>query len=301
MEPLRCTTELGLKPDYTGKVRDIFDLGSELFIVSTDRISAYDVIMNDVVPGRGVVLSVMTLAWLNRFADVPNHLLTANPAEFPAPFDRYPDQLGGRSVLVRKAERFPVECVVRGYLTGSGWRSYQQDGTICGIELPAGLQRSQQLAEPLFTPSTKAEEGHDENIPYSEVVRIIGEDSAARLQELSLRLYSEGLAFTAPRGVLLADTKFEFGIIDGQVALIDEVLTPDSSRFWPAAEHRLGEDPPSWDKQILRNHLDTLDWNQEPPPPELDTEILKRTASRYREVLAILFPAEAAQWQTYLP
>jgi len=301
MEPLRSTTELGLKPDYTGKVRDIFDLGAELFIVSTDRISAYDVIMNDVVPGRGVVLSVMTLAWLKRFADVPNHLLTADPAEFPAPFNQFPDHLGGRSVLVRKADRFPVECVVRGYITGSGWRSYLEDGTICGIDLPAGLQRSQKLAEPLFTPSTKAEEGHDENIPYSEVVKTIGEDAAARLQELSLRLYSEGSAFTEPRGVLLADTKFEFGMIDGQVALIDEVLTPDSSRFWPAAEHRPGEDPPSYDKQVLRNYLDTLDWNQEPPPPTLDPEILQQTAARYREVLDILFPAEAAQWQKYLP
>lgn len=301
MSSLRSTTELGLQPDYKGKVRDIFDLGEELFIVSTDRISAYDVIMNDVVPGRGVVLTVMTLAWLQGFGDVPNHLITADPQQFPSPFREHGEMLGGRSVLVRKAERFPVECVVRGYITGSGWRSYQTNGTVCGITLPPDLQRSQRLPEALFTPSTKAEFGHDENITYEEVVTAIGAEQAAILRDLSLRLYESGHEYAVQRGVVLADTKFEFGLINGKVTLIDEVLTPDSSRFWPLAELRPGEDPPSWDKQILRNFLDTLTWNREAPPPALPAEILTRTARRYREVLDILFPTEAARWQQYLP
>ena len=301
MRALRSTTELGLHPHHAGKVRDIFDLGERLLIVSTDRISAYDVVMSEVVPARGVVLTVMTLAWLDRFADVPNHLISADPRDFPEPYCRHSEALGGRSLLVRKAERFPVECVVRGYITGSGWRSYQQDGTICGLRLPAELQRSQKLPEPLFTPSTKAEEGHDENISFARVKEIVGEETAGRLRDLSLRLYREGAAYAEPRGVLLADTKFEFGLVDGRLTLIDEVLTPDSSRFWPAAEHRPGADPPSWDKQILRNHLDTLDWNREPPPPALPAEVLERTARRYREVLEILFPEEASRWRTFLP
>jgi phosphoribosylaminoimidazole-succinocarboxamide synthase len=301
MRALRSTTELGLQPHHTGKVRDIFDLGDQLLIVSTDRISAYDVVMDQVVPARGVVLSVMTLAWLDRFEGVPNHLVTADPRAFPPPYCHHPEALGGRSLLVRKAERFPVECVVRGYITGSGWRSYLADGTVCGLRLPGGLQRSQKLPEPLFTPSTKAEEGHDENITYRQVEELVGEEAAARLRDLSLRLYREGAAYAEPRGVLLADTKFEFGLVDGRLTIIDEVLTPDSSRFWPAAEHRPGADPPSWDKQILRNYLDTLDWNREPPPPALTAEVLERTARRYREVLEILFPLEASRWRQYLP
>ncbi len=300
MGALRSTEEIGLRPDYTGKVRDVFDLGDKLFIVSTDRISAYDVIMDEVVPGRGVVLTVMSLGWLDRFADIPNHLITADPAEFPAPFGDFPDALGGRSVLVHKARRFDVECIVRGYIAGSGWRSYQQDGTICGFELPAGLQLAQKLPEALFTPSTKAAEGHDENISFAAMTAIVGAEPAATLRELSLRIYREGAAYAEPRGVILADTKFEFGLVGDQVTLIDETLTPDSSRFWPAAEHRPGVEPASWDKQILRNHLDTLDWNKTPPPPPLPAEILARTASRYREVLQILFPAEAEKWQAYL-
>jgi len=301
MGSLRSTEELGLQPDYTGKVRDVFDLGDQLFIVSTDRISAYDVIMNEVVPGRGVVLTVMTLAWLARFDNIPNHLVTANPEKFPAPFRDHRADLGGRSILVRKAERFDAECIVRGYIAGSGWRSYQADGTICGYKLPSGLQLAQKLPEPLFTPSTKASSGHDENISFSVMTDLIGQENAVSLRDLSLRIYKEGAAFAEPRGVVLADTKFEFGLIDGKIALIDEVLTPDSSRFWSAVEHMPGQEPASWDKQILRNHLDTLTWRREPPPPELPDEILQRTAVRYREVLEILFPAEASQWQAYLP
>ncbi len=301
MRPLRSTAELGLRPDRTGKVRDIFDLDDELLIVATDRISAYDVVMDDIVPGRGAVLTVMTLAWLDRFADLPNHLVTADPERLPEPFRAHADVLGGRSMLVRKAEVLPVECVVRGYLAGSGWRSYERDRTVCGIGLPEGLRRAERLPEPLFTPSTKAAEGHDENIDFETAAGIVGREEAGRLRDLSLRLYREGAAHAEPRGVILADTKFEFGLIDGRLCLVDEVLTPDSSRFWPAREHAPGREPPSWDKQILRNHLDTLDWDREPPPPRLPSEVLERTSRRYREVLEILFPAEAERWAAYLP
>ena len=300
MKALRSTVDLGLKPDRTGKVREIFDLGRELFIVATDRISAFDVVMDQTVPGRGIVLTVMTLAWLKHFADVPNHLITADPVLFPAPFSKHADALAGRSMLVRKAEAFPVECIARGYITGSGWRSYQADGTICGHELPADLLKSQKLERPLFTPSTKAAEGHDQNISFDEAAGIIGAEQAAALRDLTLRLYVEGTLHAEERGVLIADTKFEFGLVDGQLTLIDEVLTPDSSRFWPAAEHRPGEEPPSWDKQILRNHLDGLDWNKEPPPPVLPQDVLRRTADRYLEVLEILFPAEVEKWRAVL-
>lgn len=301
MAALRSTRDLGLVPDYEGKVRDIFDLGDRYLIVATDRISAFDVVMDDIVPGRGVVLNVMSLGWFKRFAEVvPNHVITADPAEFPAPFAAHPEHLGGRSVLVHKADRFDVECVVRGYIAGSGWKSYRQDGTVCGHVLPPGLQLAQQLPEPIFTPATKEEEGHDENIPYERMVEIVGPGHAAALRDISLRLYAEGVAFARPRGVILADTKFEFGLVDGRITLIDEVMTPDSSRFWPAAEHRPGQEPPSWDKQILRNHLETLDWDHAPPPPALPGAVLAKTSRRYREVLEILFPEEAAAWQAYL-
>ena len=300
MPALRSTEDLGLTPDYAGKVRDIFDLGESLLIVSSDRISAFDVIMNDVVPDRGTVLNIMTLAWLKHFDDLPNHLLTADPSEFPAPFRDHAERLGGRSVLVRKAERFDAECVVRGYIAGSGWQRYGRDGTACGHTLPEGLRLADRLPEPLFTPSTKAAEGHDENIDFATMCGIVGEEDGARLRDLSLRLYRDGAAYAEPRGVILADTKFEFGLIDGEIALIDEILTPDSSRFWPAAEYRPGEDPPSFDKQILRNWLETQVWDHEPPPPRLPAEIIERTSRRYREVLEILFPEEAAAWSKYL-
>ena len=301
MTALRSTRDLGLRPGYEGKVRDMFDLGDRFLIVTTDRISAFDVIMDDLVPDRGTVLNVMSLAWLDRFAKmIPNHVITADPLEFPEPFSGHAHVLGGRSVLVRKAERFPVECIVRGYIAGSGWKSYQKDHTICGHELPEGLELAGQLPEPIFTPSTKADEGHDENIPYQDVVEMIGDEHASILRDISLRLYREGAAHALEHGVILADTKFEFGMIDGKVTLIDEVLTPDSSRFWPADLHRPGQEPPSWDKQILRNHLETLDWNHEPPPPALPAEILEPTAKSYTEVLNILFPAAAEQWRQYL-
>ena len=301
MGALRSTRDLGLTPDYEGKVRDMFDLGDRFLIVTTDRISAFDVIMNDVVPGRGVVLNVMSLAWYDRFEKlVPNHLITADAREFPAPFNEHAEALGGRSMLVKKADRFPVECVVRGYIAGSGWKSYGQDGTICGHQLPDGLSLAQKLPEALFTPSTKEDEGHDENIPFSTVVEMIGQKQADQLQELSLGLYRSGSDYAEPFGVILADTKFEFGMIEGRITLIDEVLTPDSSRFWPASDHQTGQEPPSWDKQILRNYLETLDWNHEAPPPSIPGHILEQTYRRYHEVLQILFPQEAEKWQAFL-
>jgi phosphoribosylaminoimidazole-succinocarboxamide synthase len=300
MQSLRSTVDLGLQPDRTGKVREIFDLGQEMLIVATDRISAYDVVMDQDVPGRGCVLNVMTLAWLDYFNEIPNHLVTAEADLFPAPFRDLHDELAGRSMLVRKAAPFPVECIARGYITGSGWRSYQEDGTICGHALPAGLLKSQQLPQPLFTPSTKAETGHDENIDLARMRELIGDAHTSELEALTLDLYGRAAAYAKAGGVLIADTKFEFGLVDGQVTLIDEVLTPDSSRFWPANEHVPGEEPPSWDKQILRNHLDTLDWGRTYPPPALPDEILARTAARYLEVLDILFAEEARRWHKVL-
>jgi len=297
---LRSTVDLGLSPDRTGKVREIFELGDELMIVATDRISAYDVVMDQCIPGRGSILTVMTLAWLDHFNEIPNHLVTAEADLFPAPFRDLGSELAGRTMLVRKAETFPVECIARGYITGSGWRSYLDDGTICGHALPEGLLKSQQLPAPLFTPSTKAETGHDENIDLAHMRRLVGDDASAELEQLTLDLYTRAAAYARSGGVLIADTKFEFGLVDGQITLIDEVLTPDSSRFWPAEAHVPGEEPPSWDKQILRNHLDTLDWNKEPPPPHLPDDILERTSRRYLEVLEILFAEEARRWQAIL-
>ncbi len=300
MRALRSTTELGLAPDFQGKVREIFDLGQQLLIVATDRISAYDVVMNEVVPGRGVVLTVMTLAWLDFFRDVPNHLLTADPEAFPPRFRCLRDELGGRSMLVRKAQRLPVECVARGYLAGSAFKSYQREGAICGIALPPGLSLAQQLPEPIFTPATKADVGHDENIDFAHAARLLGDADAAAARDFTLRLYAAAARYAAPRGVIVADTKFEFGRVGGQLVLIDEVLTPDSSRFWPAGAALPGREPPSWDKQILRNHLDACGWNRQPPPPALPAEVLARTAARYHEVLALLFPAEVTRWRPFL-
>ncbi len=301
MSELRSVRDLGLVPDFEGKVRDLFDLGEHLFIVTTDRISAFDVVMDQVVPGRGVVLNAMSLGWFDYFRDlVPNHLVTADPGSFPAPFSDFREVLGGRALLARKADRYPVECVVRGYIAGSGWKSYQRDRTICGRSLPPGLELGAPLPTPIFTPSNKAETGHDENIPYAEVVDLVGEVPAARMREVSLDLYRQAAARALQQGVIIADTKFEFGVIDGELSLIDEALTPDSSRFWPAADHRPGVEPASWDKQILRNYLETCGWNKEPPGPFIPADVLERTARRYREVLDILFPSEAERWAAYL-
>ena len=244
-----------------------------------------------------LISTKLSLFWFELLGDVvPNHLLSTDVADLPEQFSAHADYLRGRFMLVKKAQVFPVECIVRGYITGSGWRSYLQNGQICGHQLPEGLLKSQQLESPLFTPSTKADEGHDENISYDTMVEMVGKDHADQLRDLSLRIYSEAAAYASAGGVLIADTKFEFGLIDGQITLIDEVLTPDSSRFWPASDHQPGQEPPSWDKQILRNYLDTLDRDKEPPPPKLPNEVLEKTYSRYQEVLNILFEEEASRW-----
>lgn len=300
MGALRSTRDLGLVPDYEGKVRDMFDLGDQFLIVSTDRISAFDVIMDDLVPGRGIVLNVMSMAWFQHFSDIPNHVITADVNEFPAPFCDHAEDLGGRSVLVKKADRFDVECVVRGYIAGSGWKSYQADGTVCGHQLPDGLLLASQLPEAIFTPATKEDEGHDINIPFEIAAEMVGLENAKTLRQISLRLYKEAAAFARPKGVILADTKFEFGLIEGKITLIDEALTPDSSRFWPLATYQPGKEPESWDKQIVRNYLETLDWDHQYPPPSLPAEVLAHTYDRYREILDILFPGEADKWQPYL-
>jgi len=301
MPAFRSSRDLGLTPDFEGKVRDLFDLGDQLLIVTTDRISAFDVVMDQVVPGRGVVLNAMALGWFDYFRDViPNHVLTTDPAEFPAAFAAHGEALAGRALLVRKAERYDVECVVRGYIAGSGWKSYGKDGTICGHRLPDGLRLAEQLPEPLFTPSTKVATGHDENIPYAEMERLVGGEAAARMRDVSLSLCAQAADRARDRGVIIADTKFEFGLVDGRLILIDEALTPDSSRFWPAEGHTPGGEPESWDKQILRNFLETCDWNKEAPGPHIPAEVLERTSRRYREVLDILFPQEAKRWAAYL-
>lgn len=286
---LTSTTDIGLKPDYTGKVRDIFDLGDRLLIVSTDRISAYDVILPEPLPGKGMLLTQITVGWYEHFSDVRTHFITDDVDEFPAPFTGR-RELAGRSMLVRKADRFDVECVVRGFITGSGWKEYKRSQSVCGIALPEGLQESEELSEPIFTPATKADEGHDENISYARMLDIVPEPDAGRLRAMSIDLYSRGRDYARERGILLADTKFEFGRIDGEITLIDEILTPDSSRFWPAEEYEAGRSQNSFDKQIVRNFLDDTGWDHNPPPPHLTPEVIERSVARYREAHDRLFP-----------
>lgn len=272
----------------SGKVRDVYDLGDALLIVATDRISAFDVIMANAVPDKGKILTRMTLYWLEQLADVcPNHLITAELDEFPEEIRSDPaaEELRGRSMLVRKAVVFPVECVARGYLAGSGWLEYQATGEVCGHRLPPGLQEADRLDPPIFTPSTKAEEGHDRNIRREDAAEMLGADVAARLEELTLELYRRGADMARSKGIIIADTKFEFGLIDGVIALVDEVLTPDSSRFWPAESWRPGTNPPSFDKQFVRDYLKTLDWDRTPPGPELPEDVIAKTRAKYLQAL----------------
>jgi len=289
MNALTSTKELGLSPDIAGKVRDIFDLGDKLLIVSTDRISAYDVILPNPLPGKGILLTQITLGWYEHFADINTHFITAELSEFPAPFNDK-EALAGRSMLVTKADRFDAECVVRGYITGSGWKDYGRTGAVCGITLPEGLVESQELPEPIFTPATKADEGHDENISFEEMTKIIDREDAEALRDLSIQLYSRGRDYARERGIILADTKFEFGRIDGEIALIDEMLTPDSSRFWPADEYEPGRGQNSFDKQFIRDYLDEIGWDHNPPGPELSADVVERSLARYREAHDRLFP-----------
>ena len=277
------------RPDSRGKVRDIYDAGENLLMVATDRISAFDFILPDEIPFKGEVLNRISAFWFDKFADiVPNHLVSIDPADFPEEFAEYRDYLAGRAMLVKKAQAIPIECIVRGYLTGSGKKTYDENGTVCGIQLPEGLTEASKLPEPLFTPSTKAEIGdHDENISFERCCEIVGEDIAAQIRDLSLKIYKAAAEYAATRGIIIADTKFEFGVIDGKVTLIDECLTPDSSRFWPAASYEEGKIQPSYDKQFVRNWL-KANWDMTGETPHLPAEVIDGTSERYREAFQII-------------
>ncbi|MBU2499543.1 MAG: phosphoribosylaminoimidazolesuccinocarboxamide synthase [Proteobacteria bacterium] len=270
-----------------GKVRDVYEVDDKLLIVASDRMSAFDVVMDDPIPDKGRILTSLSLFWFGQLGKiVENHIISADPSRYPGPCRKYRDALEGRSMLVKKASPLPVECIVRGYLSGSGWAEYRSTGAICGIPLPKGLMESDKLPHPIFTPSTKAEAGiHDENISFEKVIETLGEKRAEQIRELSLGIYAFGRDLAAEKGIIIADTKFEFGEIDGRLILIDEVLTPDSSRFWPMDTYRPGGPQASFDKQYLRDYLDTLDWPKEPPPPKLPPEVIKKTRERYLEAL----------------
>ncbi|MHB8503098.1 MAG: phosphoribosylaminoimidazolesuccinocarboxamide synthase [Candidatus Acidiferrales bacterium] len=293
----------GLTPAARGKVRDIYDLGDKLLIVATDRLSAFDVILPTPIPDKGRVLTQLSLFWFDLLKEViPNHVLSAT--DFPAPFDAYREDLAGRSMIVRKTQPLPIECVVRGYVSGSGWKDYEATGKICGIALPPGLRESDRLPVPIFTPATKATSGHDENISFEEVASLIGFDLAERVRTVSIVLYRRAAAYAAPRGILLADTKFEFGLLNSAVGSagaihslmwIDEALTPDSSRFWPAAQYQPGGPQPSFDKQFVRDYLERIRWPKTPPAPELPLDVVAATRAKYREAYRILAGRELDQ------
>ncbi|MFQ5829133.1 MAG: phosphoribosylaminoimidazolesuccinocarboxamide synthase [Candidatus Methylomirabilia bacterium] len=273
-----------------GKVRDVYAVDPDkLLIVATDRISAFDVVLPNAIPEKGRVLTALTLFWLDLSRDlVSNHLLTAEVGEYPAPLRKYATELEGRSMLVRRSQVVPFECVVRGYLAGSGWKDYQKTGAVCGISLAPGLQESAKLPEPIFTPATKAEEGHDLNVSEAEMARAVGTELTATLRRLSLDVYTRAADYARSRGIIIADTKFEFGQADGQVTLVDEVLTPDSSRFWPVDGYLSGTSPPSFDKQYVRDYLERLPWNKQPPAPELPADVVSRTSEKYLEAYRLL-------------
>lgn len=282
-------TTMERRPDSRGKVRDIYDAGENLLMVATDRISAFDFILPDEIPFKGEVLNRISAFWFDKFAGiVPNHLVSIDPADFPEEFAEYRDYLAGRAMLVKKAQTIPIECIVRGYLTGSGKKTYDENGTVCGIQLPEGLTEASKLPEPLFTPSTKAEIGdHDENISFERCCEIVGEDIATQIRDLSLKIYKAAAEYAATHGIIIADTKFEFGVIDGKVTLIDECLTPDSSRFWPAASYEEGKIQPSYDKQFVRNWL-KANWDMTGETPHLPAEVIDGTSERYREAFQII-------------
>ena len=258
----------GVKLFSRGKVRDVYEIADKLLVVATDRLSAFDVVMREGIPDKGRVLNQLSCFWFNLIKDeIPHHFISANVSDYPAELHPFADQLEGRSMLVEKARTFPIECVVRGYLAGSGWKEYRTSGSVCGIKLPAGLEEASRLDNPIFTPSTKAQTGHDENITWQETVERVGKDAAEKLRKLSLRLYRKGREFGEGRGIIIADTKFEWGIKGDRVILIDEVLTPDSSRFWPHEDYAPGKPQPSFDKQFVRDYLESLHWNKQPPPP----------------------------------
>ena len=265
-----------------GKVRDIYEAGEHLLFVASDRISAFDHILASSIPDKGKVLTQLSLFWFDFLRNVvPNHLITARVEEYPEPLREFGEQLRGRSMLVRRAKMFSVECVARGYLSGSGWKEYQQAGAVCGIKLPAGLRESDRLPEPIFTPATKSTSGHDINIPFAEMSKMLGQSTAEKLRDLTLRIYSLAVEHAKKRGIIIADTKFEFGLIDGNIALADEVLTPDSSRFWPAESYRPGGQQLSYDKQFVRDYLESIRWDKNPPAPALPDHIVQKTREKY--------------------
>jgi phosphoribosylaminoimidazole-succinocarboxamide synthase len=283
-EPLLQLDLPGLEKLKSGKVREVFDLGDRLLFVATDRISAFDCIMPNGIPRKGEVLTQISYFWFAQTESFqPNHLLSHAGEALPASLRPFADRVGGRSMLVKKAQPLAIECVVRGYLAGSGWKEYRQSQTVCGIKLPPGLKESSELPEPIFTPATKAETGHDENISFDEAARFVGADIAEQARSASLRIYNSARDYARQRGIIIADTKFEFGLLDGQLLLIDEVLTPDSSRFWPADQYQPGKSQPSYDKQFVRDYLETLDWNKTPPAPALPPEVVARTQAKYLE------------------
>jgi phosphoribosylaminoimidazole-succinocarboxamide synthase len=273
----------GIPKLRSGKVREVFDLGETLLFVVTDRISAFDVILPDPIPKKGAVLNQLSAFWFNKFGKIDNHFITTEFNAFPKHLRPFREQLEGRSMIVKKTKPLAVECVVRGYLAGSGWKEYQKSQSVCGIKLPAGLKQASKLPEPIFTPSTKAETGHDENIDMKQCAEILGNEMAERVKDLSLEIYSAGRDHAERKGIILADTKFEFGTVDDQLLLIDEVLTPDSSRYWPADDYAEGQSPPSFDKQFVRDYLETLDWDKSPPGPQLPGDVISRTAAKYVE------------------
>lgn len=281
--------QIDIKPDHSGKVRDIYDLGDKLLLVVSDRVSAYDSVLPTRLPGKGIILNLISSRWFDYFDDIPNHKITTEVEQYPGQFSSYTEELGGRSMLVRKADRVDLECIVRGYITGSGFRSYQETGSICGIELPEGLVESQKLSEPIFTPSTKTDTGHDVNIAFQEAASLVGMDVAGRIRDISMDIFTKASDYAEERGILIADTKFEFGYIDGELALIDEVLTPDSSRFWLEEEYTPGQKQKSLDKQFIRDYLDDIGWDHNPPAPELPPEVVEKTLDRYRMAVKSLF------------
>jgi phosphoribosylaminoimidazole-succinocarboxamide synthase len=292
--PLLDTSLDGLALHRRGKVRDVYAVGDDLLIVATDRISAFDYVLGSGIPDKGKVLTQLSAFWFARMDDlVPHHMLSWDPSTYPEPARRHADLLRGRSMLVRRTDPIPVECVARGYLSGSGWKEYQETGRVCGIELPRGLRESDRLPEPIFTPATKAESGHDVNISEEEAGRIVGADLIARLKALTLEIYARGVAHAESKGIIIADTKFEFGLAgegtgDADLILIDEVLTPDSSRFWPRADYEPGRGQPSYDKQYVRDYLEQIRWNKQPPVPSLPEEVVRRTREKYVEAYRLL-------------
>ena len=291
MKVLRETQFAGLSPSARGKVRDIYDLDDKLLIVATDRLSAFDVILPTPIPDKGRVLTQLSLFWFDLLKDViPNHVISAT--EFPGPFEKFRDELAGRSMLVKKTKPLPIECVVRGYVSGSGWKDYCATGKICGIVLPNGLLESGRLPEPIFTPATKAVSGHDENISFEQAEKLIGQELAGKVRAVSLELYRRAAAHAEPRGIIVADTKFEFGLLNDKLIWIDEALTPDSSRFWPAAYYTPGGPQASFDKQFVRDYLERMRWPKTPPGPELPPEVVEATREKYREAYRILTSRE---------